>query len=58
MNTIIPNLIVLPMLIFLITLLIRKGLLPLQQVSQALKARGYQKLDEIQASDYPIEMRY
>lgn len=57
-NTIIPNLIVLPILIFLIALLIRKGLLPLNQVSQALKGRGYKNLDEIQTSDYPVELRY
>jgi two-component system sensor histidine kinase QseC len=57
-NTIIPNLIMLPVLVFLIILLIRKGLLPLNQISKALKGRGYQNLEQIQASAYPIELQY
>tara|TARA_R110002167_G_scaffold137107_5_gene323975 strand:- start:2051 stop:3430 length:1380 start_codon:yes stop_codon:yes gene_type:complete len=57
-NTIIPNLMMLPVLVFLIVLLIRKGLSPLNQVSKALKGRGYQNLEEIQASAYPIELKH
>mgnify|MGYP003640802737 CR=1 FL=1 len=57
-NTIMPNLIMLPVLVFLIVLLIRKGLSPLQQVSHALKKRGYQNLEQIPASDYPVELAY
>ena len=57
-NTMMPNLIMLPVLVFLIALLIRKGLSPLNQVSHALKRRGYQNLEQIPASEYPVELRY
>tara|TARA_R110002049_G_scaffold92775_1_gene229953 strand:- start:885 stop:2273 length:1389 start_codon:yes stop_codon:yes gene_type:complete len=57
-NTILPNLIMLPVLVFFIVLLIRKGLSPLSQISSALKGRGYQNLEEIQASNYPIELKH
>lgn len=57
-NTVLPNLFMLPVLVFLITLLIRKGLTPLSQISNALTRRGYQNLEQIPASDYPIELRY
>ena len=57
-NTVIPNLIMLPVLVFLIALLIRKGLSPLNEVSNALKKRGYQNLEQIPASEYPVELRY
>lgn len=57
-NTISPNLIMLPVLVFFIILLIRKGLSPLSQISSALKGRGYQNLEEIQASNYPIELKH
>lgn len=57
-NTIIPNLIMLPVLVFFIVLLIRRGLSPLSQISNALKGRGYQNLEEIQASNYPIELKH
>lgn len=58
MNTMIPSLILLPVLIFVIALLIRKGLSPLNHISQALKKRGYQNLEMIPASEYPVELRY
>jgi len=57
-NTILPTLIMLPVLVFFIVLLIRKGLSPLSQISSALKGRGYQNLEEIQASNYPIELKH
>ena len=58
LNTMLPNLLMIPVLIFLIAWLIRKGLGPLAQISNSLKKRGYQNLDAIKAEDYPIELRY
>ena len=58
LNTMLPNLLMIPVLIFLLAWLIRKGLAPLAQISQALKGRGYQNLDEINAQAYPVELRY
>lgn len=58
MNTIVPSLLLIPVLVLLIVILIRKGLSPLSHISRALKGRGYENLDRIQASDYPTELRY
>tara|TARA_R110001592_G_scaffold204098_1_gene454138 strand:- start:47570 stop:48964 length:1395 start_codon:yes stop_codon:yes gene_type:complete len=57
-NTILPNLVVMPILFLIIAWIIKKGLLPLNHISRALKGRSYQNLEEIHASDYPIELKY
>lgn len=56
--SILPNLLVIPILFLLIAWIIKRGLNPLNQVSNALKGRSYQNLEEIQASDYPVELKY
>lgn len=58
LNTMLPNLLMIPVLIVLIAWLIRKGLHPLGQISNALNRRGYQNLDEIKAEVYPVELGY
>ena len=47
-----------PILFLIIAWIIKKGLLPLNHISRALKGRSYQNLEEIHASDYPIELKY
>jgi two-component system sensor histidine kinase QseC len=58
LNAILPNLVVIPILFLMIAWIIKKGLLALNQISLALKGRSYQNLEEINASDYPIELKY
>jgi two-component system sensor histidine kinase QseC len=58
LSTMLPNLLLMPVLIILIAWLIRKGLDPLTQISHALKERDYQNLDAINAQDYPVELAY
>jgi len=58
LNTLLPSLLMMPVLIFLIAWLIRQGLEPLAQISQSLKRRGYQNLDKINAQTYPVELVY
>lgn len=58
LNTMLPNLLMIPVLIFLIAWLIRKGLGPLEQISQSLNERGYQNLEEINTQAYPVELGY
>jgi two-component system sensor histidine kinase QseC len=58
LNAILPNLVVIPILFLMIAWIIKKGLLTLNQISLALKGRSYQNLEEINASDYPIELKY
>ena len=56
--SILPNLLLIPILFLVIAWIIKKGLDPLSQISRALKGRSYQNLEEIQTSKYPIELKY
>lgn len=57
-DTIMPNLLIIPLLFVVLGWVINKGLSPLKNVSQALKARDYNNLDHIEKGSYPIELQF
>jgi two-component system sensor histidine kinase QseC len=56
-DTIIPNLLMIPVLFVVLGWVINLGLSPLKKISRALKARDHNNLKHIEQSSYPDELR-
>lgn len=55
-HSILPSLLFLPVLMVVSALIIRQGLSPLKRISNELKHRDYENLDQFDTNRYPVEL--